>query len=165
MTAWLNRINTVTVRVLEIVMALIFSAMFVIVAVLVIQRYLFASGLVGGDELLEYLFIYTSTIGAAVVLARREHVGIPVFWQRMKPWARKAFDTANHLVIIFLNVYMLILSQKWIAVVGGSASTMLGIPMWVAEIALPIGCGLTVLYGLLNIFGSSPRRDEVGGCA
>ncbi len=165
MIAWLNRINTAATKVLEALIALVFLAMFVLIAVLVIQRYLFSSGLFGGDELLEYLFIYTSTIGAAVVLARREHVGIPVFWQRMKPWARKAFDTTNHLVIMVLNVYMLILSQKWIAGVGGSLSTMLRIPMWVVEIALPIGCGLTVLYGLLNILGSAPRRDADGGCA
>jgi len=164
--AWLNRVNTVVTKVLEVAAALVFLAMFVLVAVLVIQRYVFATGLFGGDELLEYLFIYTSTIGAAVVLARREHVSIPVFWGRMRPWVRKAFDTLNHLVIMVLNGYMLVLSHKWIAGVGGSPSTMLRIPMWIVEIALPIGCGLTLVYGLLNILGSSPRKDEAErGCA
>jgi TRAP-type C4-dicarboxylate transport system permease small subunit len=162
MLLWVQRINRAVTAVLEPTVILLFFVLFVLVAVLVILRYVFGSTIAGGDEMIEYLFIYTSTVGAALVLARREHVSIPVFWGRMKASVRRTFDTVNHLLIILLNAYMLLLSREWIAGVGAHRSYMLHLPMWVVQISIPIGCGLTILYCLVNIVGGVPA-DRDGG--
>jgi TRAP-type C4-dicarboxylate transport system permease small subunit len=165
MTAWLGGLNKWVTKCLEFAVGMLFLAILGMVVALVILRYVFGSTVMGGDELIEYLFIYTSTLGAALVLGRREHVSIPVFWKRMKPWIGKVFDVVNHLLIILLNVYMIMLSRTWIGGVGSHLSYMLHVPMWVFQVSLPIGCGFTILYCLLNMVGRLPADRSLAGGA
>lgn len=165
MAVWINRLSKALTVVIDSAVTLAFLTLLVLVIVLVILRYGFSASIVGGDELIEFLFIFTSAVGAAAVLGRRQHVSIPTFWRRMAPPIRKAFDTVNHLLIMVLNGYMIALSRTWIAGVGHNRSYMLHIPMWVVQISIPIGCGLAMVYCLFNILGSFTEGARgKGGC-
>ena len=79
-------------RVLEWFITLCFFVILMLTIVLVILRYGFNKAIIGGSELMEYLFIYTTSIGAAGALARREHIKITWFIDRLSPVFRKAVD-------------------------------------------------------------------------
>ncbi len=165
MALWINRLSKVLTVVIDTAVTVAFLTLLVLVIVLVILRYGFSTTVIGGDELIEFLFIFTSAVGAAVVLGRRQHVSIPTFWQRMAPPIRKTFDTVNHILIMVLNGYMIALSRTWIAGVGHNRSYMLHIPMRIVQISIPIGCGLAMAYCLFNILGlfTEGKRSR-GGC-
>ena len=52
----------------------------------------------------------------------------------------------NLTIVGALNVFLLNYSIDWIAAVGGSENPVVHIPEGVVQIAMPIGCALTVLF-------------------
>ena len=60
----------------------LFLVITVATIVLVILRYFFSTTIVGGQEFIVFCFIYTTAIGAAVLLAKGEHISIQLFLER-----------------------------------------------------------------------------------
>ena len=64
---------------LERLLALLLLAIFGTVVLLVILRYVFNTTVVGGNEGALIAFVYTTAIGGALAVARREHIEIRYF--------------------------------------------------------------------------------------
>ena len=117
----------------------------------VFLRYGLNSSLLGANASMEGLFIYTTAIGAAAAIRRRQHISInclvillPLVW-------RRAADVLVHLLVIFLNAVMIYYSVRWIRMVGSNESPVMRIPEWTMQISIPVGCGLVILYCAVNI--------------
>jgi len=140
-----------------------FFGIAVLIIVLVILRYFFNSSVPGGNELLRFAFIYTTFIGAAVLVGRREHIAIHIVVKRFPEPVRRAFDLFVHALIVALHVYLLVLSFRWISVTGNNMAEELKFPLKYIQIALPIGCGLASVYALFNaieaVFAPIPRGE------
>ena len=152
-------------RVLEWFITLCFFVVLMLTIILVVLRYGFNEAIIGGNELMEYLFIYTTSIGAAAALARREHIKITWFIDKLSPSFRKAVDAAGFLLIGFINAVMIRYSVPWIRSVGGFESPVLRLPNRTVQLIIPVGCGLVILYCLyhiLAVFISRPRAQEDG---
>jgi TRAP-type C4-dicarboxylate transport system permease small subunit len=131
---------------LEGLVTLCFFIILVMTIILVILRYGFNESIIGGNELIEYLFIYTTAIGAAAVLRRREHIKITWFIDKLSPVYRKIVDVLGFLLIALINGVMICYSIPWIRSVGGFESPVLRLPNRLIQIIVPIGCGLVILF-------------------
>lgn len=141
-----SKIEHIVSRILERVVTLFFFVILVVTILLVILRYVFNASIIGGNELIEYLFIYTTAIGAVVAIGKREHIRINFFVDKLKqPWKASA-ETLSRILIAFINVVIFSLSFTWIRKVGYSESPVMRIPMWTVQVSVPIGCALAVLY-------------------
>lgn len=140
------------VRLLEHVVTIAFAVIFVLVVLLVVLRYLFNSTVIGGNEATGMLFIYTTAIGAAVDLARDKHIIVDVFVNMLPDGVRRWLNAFNLLVIAALNAFLFYYSLGWISMVGGSDHPVLHIPEGLVQAAIPIGCGLSVLFCLTRVF-------------
>ena len=80
------------------------------VVVLVVLRYFFLTTIVGGQEFTIFCFIFTSAVGAAVLLYRGEHIAIPLLVDRLPPRARRWMRRINCLEVAVLNGLVVILS-------------------------------------------------------
>ena len=136
---------------LEWLVTLCFFVILGLTIVLVILRYGFNEAIIGGNELVEYLFIYTTAIGAAAALGRREHIKITWFIDKLSPVFRKVVDILGFLLIALINVVMIHYSIPWIRTVGGFESPVLRLPNRLIQIIIPIGCGLVIFYCLYHI--------------
>ena len=136
---------------LEWLVTLCFFVILMLTIILVILRYGFNEAIIGGNELVEYLFIYTTAIGAAAALGRREHIKITWFIDKLSPVFRKVVDTVGFLLIALINAVMIYYSIPWIRTVGGFESPVLRLPNRLIQIIIPIGCGLVILYCLYHI--------------
>jgi len=150
--AWLDRLLDATVGVT-------FFGMAVLIILLVILRYFFNSSIPGGNEMLRFAFMYTTFLGAAVLLGRDEHIAIHLATKRLPAAARRGVAALGNLAIVAFHVYLLILSFRWIAVAGANMAEELKFPLRYIQIALPIGCGLAALYALNNAFDALFDRD------
>jgi TRAP-type C4-dicarboxylate transport system permease small subunit len=154
---------------LEWVITLCFFVILMLTIILVVLRYGFNESIIGGNELMEYLFIYTTAIGAAVALGRREHIKIAWFVDKLSPAYRKIIDIFGFLLVAFINAVMIYYSVPWIRTVGGFESPVLRLPNRTIQIIIPIGCGLVILYCLYHIlaviFGAGDTRgaEEAAG--
>ena len=141
----------IATHVLEWLVTLCFFVILMLTIVLVILRYVFNEAIIGGNELVEYLFIYTTAIGVAPALGRRDHIKITWFIDKLAPVYRKIVDIAGFLLIALINAVMIYYSVPWIQKVGSFESPVLRLPNRLIQIAIPIGCGLVILYCLYHI--------------
>ncbi len=147
---WKRRAKQSLDAVLDFIVGGLFSGMTVLIILLVILRYAFNSSVPGGSEALRYAFIYTTFLGAAVLLGRREHIAINLVTKRLPRLIQRGVDAAMNLVVVALHIYLLVLSLRWIQVTGRNLAEELNFPLRYVQIALPIGCGLAALYALSN---------------
>ncbi|UCH63880.1 MAG: TRAP transporter small permease [Fidelibacterota bacterium] len=147
----LDRIEYILTRILEGIIVLCFIVIFVLIIALVILRYGFNTTIIGGNEFVVMLFIYTSALGAAVIVGKREHIAITWFIDKLPSAPRKVVDIINFLSIAFINAVMIVFSIHWINTTGDYLTAVLRIPQLYAQIIVPVGCGVAVLYCLYQI--------------
>jgi TRAP-type C4-dicarboxylate transport system permease small subunit len=154
-------------KILEWFITLCFFVVLVLTILLVILRYGFNEAIIGGNEVMEYLFIYTTAIGAAAALGRRQHIKITWFVDKLSPVYRKIVDSLAFLLIALINGVMIHYSVPWIRTVGDFKSPVLRLPNRLIQIIIPVGCGLVIFYCLyyvpMIILGADPKLEKEFG--
>jgi TRAP-type C4-dicarboxylate transport system permease small subunit len=158
----LHQLEQVVSHVLEMIVTFFFFIILSITIILVIMRYGFNAAIIGGNETMNYLFIYTTALGAAVSIGNSEHIKITFLVDKLKSRSRKFVNIINYLFIAFINGVMVWYSLPWIRSTGYFESPVLRIPNWIVQISIPIGCILVILYCLNHMIleilydGSTP---------
>lgn len=152
---------------LEVIMGFLFFIILCLTITLVIMRYGFNAAIIGGNEAMNYLFIYTTALGAAVSISRAEHIKITFLIDKLNVQFRRYINILNNMLIAFINGVMIWYSLPWIRSTGYFESPVLRIPSWIVQVSIPIGCGLVIFYCLnhiiLEIFavkGVQPKDDR-----
>ena len=132
-----------------------------LIMTLVVLRYGFNSTIIGANEFVVILFIYTSAIGAAVVIGQKEHIAITYFVDKLPPSARKIIEILNYLLIAGLNGVMIWYGIRWINITGNYLTAVLRIQQLYGQIIVPIGCSIAILYCLYHIvLAINPKITE-----
>jgi TRAP-type C4-dicarboxylate transport system permease small subunit len=141
-TAFLERVT----RVIETVLIVLLFGMFAMVTILVVLRYLFSTTIIGGNEGTVVAFIFTTALGASIAIARDEHIAIDYFTDKMSPQARQVLTQVRLFLLAVINAVITVYAVIWIQRTGGFLMPTLGLPQLVAQISVPIGCGLSTAY-------------------
>ncbi len=136
---------------IEGLVTLLLGLILVITNLLVFLRYGLNTGLTGGNELISYLFIYTTALGAAVSIGRNDHIRITYFINKLSGWKKRTVKIINLLLIAFINLVIIWLSFPWIEMTGQYESPVMRVPNWSIQICVPIGCGLVALFCFYRI--------------
>ncbi len=147
----LKRSAQILSSLLDTIISCFFAIILLITILQVVLRYVFNESILGGNELMEGLFIYTTAIGAAVAVGRRQHINISYFIEQLPTFMRRIDDVLVHLLIAFLNGVMIFYSIRWISKVGSNESPVMRVPEWIFQISVPIGCCLVIVYCLVMI--------------
>jgi TRAP-type C4-dicarboxylate transport system permease small subunit len=143
-----SRIAPGLARWLEAALGYLFLVIAGSTILLVVLRYFFRTTIVGGQEFTVYCFIYTTALGAAVLMAQGKHIAITVVTDLLPAGIRRWLRRLNHLLVALLNGALVVLSVPWIRSIGDFPSPVLRIPQGIVLLSLPIGCGLVSLYAL-----------------
>ena len=149
---WVIKIENIFTRLLIGIIALCFLSIVILIVTLVFLRYGFNTTIVGANEFVVILFIYTSVIGSAIVIGKKEHIAITYFIDKFSPAKRKIIDVINNLLIVLFNGVMIYYSFNWIEITGNYLTAILQIKQLFAQIVVPIGCGITIFYCVYHIF-------------
>jgi TRAP-type C4-dicarboxylate transport system permease small subunit len=139
-------------RVLEQLLAIVLFGMFALVTVLVVLRYVFTTTIIGGNEATVIAFIFTTAIGASVAIARDEHIAIDYFVLKLPPALQQKIAVLRLLLLILINAAIMLYAFEWIERTGGFLMPTLGVPQIVAQICVPIGCALSIVYCVARLF-------------
>ncbi len=148
---WLIETEKVLTRILVGIISFCFFGIITLIITLVILRYGFNTTIVGANEFVVILFIYTSALGAAIIIGKKEHIAITYFSDKLPLSLRKAVDINNLILIAFLNGVMIWYSIQWISITGEYLTAVLRIQQAYAQIIIPIGCGIAILYCIYHI--------------
>jgi TRAP-type C4-dicarboxylate transport system permease small subunit len=136
---------------LDVFVSLCFAAILVLTILQVVLRYGLNAAILGGNEAMEHLFIYTTAIGAAIAVRRGQHIRISYFIDLLPDTLSRIAEALALLLVAVLNGVMIYYSVPWIQQVGSNESPVMRMPEWIVQISVPIGCGLVILYCLYNI--------------
>ena len=106
---------------------------------------------IGGNEATVMLFIYTTALGSAVEIARGKHIIVDSFVNYLPGRVRYWLGVINLGVVAIVHAFLLKFSFDWVGAVGGSEHPVLHVPEGIVQVAMPIGCGLAVLFCLTRI--------------
>ena len=130
-------------KVLNLLAGLSMTVMVVLTTYQVIVRYIFNSPSTWSEELVGYLFGWSTMLGATIVSGERGHMNIPVLVDRFNPTMRKAFH-------IFAEVIAFIFSAT-ILVFGGFQVSQLAMGQQTSSLGVAVG----VFYWVMPICGDS----------
>ena len=161
----LYQLERFATRLLEVIVTFFFFIILSITITLVIMRYGFNAAIIGGNEAMNYLFIYTTALGAAVSIGNGEHIKISFLIDKFNARSRKVVNITNYLLVGFINAVMIWYSLRWIHSTGYFESPVLRISNWIVQVSVPLGCSLVILYCLnhiiLEIFNG--KASSTGG--
>ena len=120
----------------------------------VVARYLFLAPTIWAEEMSQFFQIWATYLAAAWVLKNRQLIVIDLFLVRMWPRLRRIVDIFSLLFIaLFCGVAIYYGSEILLESIrmGRATSTMLGVPKWMTESAIPVGFGLLLLQTLAEL--------------
>lgn len=143
--------------------AWMFFAIGFLITAEVIARYVFTAPTPWTEEISQALQIWATYLAAACVLRNRDLIVIEFFTQRMGPRRRRLAETVSLLVVLAFAVVAVIYGCAIVAesvAQNRHTSTMLGLPRWLTETAIPLGFGLLSLQAAVELVRLWVREDR-----
>ncbi len=141
-------------RWLSMISAWLFFAIGGMIIYEVAARYLFNAPTIWAEEMSRFFQIWATYLAMAALLRGRSLIRITLLIDRLGPSSRRLAEIFSLLVIGGFSVvatwYGLAILVESIAQ-GRATSTMLAVPRWTTESAIPIGFGLLSLQCLVEI--------------
>ncbi len=157
--AWFDRISEVCGQ----IAAWLFFIIAGMITYEVVSRYVFISPTIWAEEMSQFLQIWATYLAAGYVLKHRQLISIDFFLLRMGPGLRRISDLFSLLIIalfcsvaIYYGTDILLESIR----MGRATSTMLGVPKWMTESAIPVGFSVLLLQTVGEMVRLFSRRHK-----
>lgn len=136
-------------------------AMFVVIMLQVVTRYVFSNPLSWTEELARFLLVWLTFLSAGYVMSRRLHITVDILVARLGRRGTVFVDTFALLVVVVAAASMAIAGVG----IAQSAANLLApatrLPMTVVYGAAVVGFGLIFLHGMTNLFVNLRHPEEV----
>jgi tripartite ATP-independent transporter DctM subunit len=157
--AWLETLNKVLGTLIEIPAALLVLAEVVVLLAGVTSRYVFHEPLVWSDELASILFLWLAMLGSIVALQRGEHMRMTAIVGKLEPRKRAFLDLIAIAAAIAFLAFVVHPAYEFAQDEVYVTTPAMGIVnSWRAS-ALPIGLGLMLVVGVIQMFRIARLKD------
>lgn len=156
------------VRGLAWLAAFLFVAAGVMLTYEVLARYFFTKPTIWAAELSQLCLIWGSLIAMAWALGARRHIAVDAVVSHLSPTVRRWTDAAAMLVIVWLSAVVVwkggdIFLDSFER--GRTTGSMLDLPSWVTELAVPFGFAVLLVQALVEAVrsatGNNPETDHI----
>ncbi len=158
----LRRLNTYSHRLEEFLIAFLLATSSVVLFANVLARYVFNWGVSWAEELVRYEIIWMVFIGGSVAARQGIHIGVDILVKfSPRPFRRPISISLNAISFVFC-VCLVILGGDLVAQTKmfGQVTPALEVPMWVVQMAVPVGGGLMAVRFLQRISQSLQDGDD-----
>ena len=130
------------------------AVMVILTTYQVIVRYIFNSPSTWSEELVGYLFGWSTLFGATIVSGERGHMNIPILIDRFNPPLRKAFHIFGEVIAFVFSATIRVFGGWQVSNLAmGQQTSSLNVAVGTFYWVMPI-CGVVILlYSILNIIG------------
>ncbi|RMD62275.1 MAG: TRAP transporter small permease [Alphaproteobacteria bacterium] len=126
----------------------------------VAARYIFTAPTIWAEELSRLLLVWGTFAGAAALVHRRAHIRVTVVTDLLPRPARTVLEVLSLLVIAAFGLAVAITGFEvmWDSLSRGrTTGSMLDLPLFWSQAAVPAGGGLLVLQSLVEAFRTDAR--------
>jgi len=146
----------------EILIGLLILVASVILFTNVVARYVFNAGFPWAEELVRYQIVWMVFLGASVAARQGIHIGVDILLKFSPPPLAKLIELAVHAIAVvfcgFLVFYGVQLVEQTQAF--GQASPALQMPMWLVQLAIPVGAALMAIRFTQQFFRTLLGRAQ-----
>ena len=150
----MKALRTIINKALNVLAGMSLVVMVLLTCWQVFTRYVLNDPSTWSEELVGYLFAWSTLFGAAIVSGERGHMNIPILIDRFSPAVRKGFHIFAEIVAFLFSAAILVLGGMQISSLAmGQTTSSLGVAVGVFYWVMPL-CGvLMAVYAVLNIIG------------
>lgn len=146
-----------------LVTLMLFSTLLLFVNV--VMRNFFHTGVFWSEELIRYLIVWITFIGASTCAKKNAHISIDLLANILKGTSRKILDIFLRLVGILFSTLLLYYSVMFITQISatGQVSATIGnVPMYIIYLCFPIGFFLYLLRSIAQLISILRATEEEG---
>lgn len=132
----------------------------------VVARYFFAAPTIWAAELSQMALIWGSLIAMPWLLAARRHITVTALTAKLGTVSGQAADGVAMIVVLLFSVIVTIWGWDIFYdsfVRGRTTGSLLNLPVWIVELAVPVGFGILSVQACLEIVRllqrHTPRHD------
>lgn len=133
-----------------------------IVTLNVILRYFFGGGIYWTNEIVRYLIILLTFVGASVHVRKRSNLSIDLIKQNMNKKQLRILKVFYGIVGLLFSLVLVVFSISTIKRVihFSQLSPILQIPMFIPYLSIPLGFGLCSIRYIQDIISSIHGRED-----
>ena len=140
--------------------ALMIAIMAIVNFLQVVFRYVIEGSLPWSEELLRFLFVWTTFLGAGIGVRKGAHLGLTIIVNNLPPKLKKFVVFLNYLICI---VFSAIIGMLGLSIVSMQAefnvrSSALVLPMYWISLAIPVSFALIILHFATLAMGYEDRE-------
>ena len=141
-------------KILNLLAGLSMTVMVVLTTYQVIARYIFNAPSTWSEELVGYLFGWSTMLGATIVSGERGHMNIPVVIDKFSPAMRKAFNIFAEIIAFVFSATILVFGGIRVSRLAmGQQTSSLGVAVGVFYWVMPVCGAIILIYSVLNVIG------------
>lgn len=134
-------------RLEEILIGLLIASASVILFANVVARYVLNSGIPWADEVVRYQIVWMVFLGGSVAARKGIHIGVDIVVKMAPPKIGRFILLIIHAIGIFFCGVLVYYGAELTAQTRefGQVSTALQAPMWIFQLAIPVGSALMAI--------------------
>jgi TRAP-type C4-dicarboxylate transport system permease small subunit len=137
---------------------LFMAGMVLFTSVQIIAR-VFFQALPWSEEIVRYLLVWSTFIGAGCVYKRGGHISVTFVQDMFKGNSKKFLQSLVHILCAAFFAIAFYFGIKYMGKQGGQLSAALRIPMNLMYMAIPVGCGIMFLHAVNAVFDSFEKKE------
>ncbi len=140
--------------------AVMIAVMAIVNFLQVIFRYVIEGSLPWSEELLRFLFVWTTFLGAGIGVRKGAHLGLTIIVDSLPPKLKKIMVFINYLICIAFSA---IIGMLGLSIVSMQAefnvrSSAMVLPMYWISLAIPVSFALIILHFVTLALGYEDRE-------
>ena len=147
----LDRVELALRSGLGVAVSILLSAIAVICFLEVILRYVFAASLSWYDELVGYLLVWLTFLGAVLAQSHGQHIGIGDLVERAPARIRRPMEFSGHLVLVAVHLVLVIYGLKLAIPFLGERAITVPVSMGIVYVVIPVSAALMLVVEAARI--------------
>lgn len=143
---------------IELLMALMLSAMVIAVFMNVVLRYTAGTGFASSEELARLLFVWLVCLGAILASAENRHLGFDLVQSRLPRRARQACTWITRVLVLYPILLLIQGAYEQVKVGVGIYSPVMGYPLALTAAAVLVMAA--AMLGLLAVNTLRGQREQ-----
>lgn len=129
----------------------------------VTARYLFVAPTIWAAELSQLCLIWGTMIAMPWLLSANRHIAVDAVTERLAPGAKRL---CHMLAMLAILAFSAVVAWKGAGIFwdsferGRTTGSMLDLPIWIAELAIPVGFGMLFFQALIEIAKPSSGSEN-----
>ncbi|MFD1929220.1 TRAP transporter small permease [Sporosarcina siberiensis] len=158
-----NQVNQQLQKVLGFLCIISMGGLAIVMILNVVSRYFITYPLVWADEMVLYLFSWTSFLGAGLGVQKNNMASVRMLVDRFSDKILTFIDIFIQILIVVFGATLTYFSYIWWSSSStfNATSATMGVPMWVPTIILPVSMAIITLFALTNII-KFYYHEEIG---